>query len=285
MGFGAFLYATNFSKNGIVGTGIISPGPFFFCLTIRVVEEVRFKRRTGSWFKREGSRVMTPEGKIIWETLIPLSVNVATNVLYLIVLTLGWKFAKASGLNQGVISTLLSLASFFNLILFYFKFGEKISCSHFLGIILMLACVICISMAATTGKDLQDFDSNETFGLSQVAAGVVAILCGFTGAVLMSTKHLFIRIYKSNYSGVDMGIDSSIIEFFLLSFFLIPLLQVEGFTIGINELAIGTASGILICSGRILISIGISVGLAAPAQALMSTHALHQAFWSAMFAG
>ena len=58
-------------------------------------------------------------------------------------------------------------------------------------------------MAATTAEPLKDFDSSQTFGLSQVATGIAAILCGFTGAVLMSTKHLFIRIYKSNYSGVD----------------------------------------------------------------------------------
>ena len=127
MGSGAFLYATSFSNYGIVGTGMISPGPLLFCLIIRVVEEVRFKRKTGSWFKRQGSRVMTPEGEILWITLIPLTVNAITNVLYLIVLTFGWKFAKASGLNQGVITTLLSLASFMNLVIFYFKFGEKIS--------------------------------------------------------------------------------------------------------------------------------------------------------------
>ena len=82
-----------------------------------------------------------------------------------------------------------------------------------------------------------------------------------------------------------MGVDASMVEFALLAFFLIPLCQEEGFTPGLEELAIGSIAGILICSGRICISIGVSEGLAGPAQSLMSTHALHQAFWSAVVAG
>ena len=83
------------------------------------------------------------------------------------VLTLGWKFAKASDMNQGVITTLLSCASLINMVVFYFKFGEKISCLNFVGVSFMLACIICISVAATAGKDeVEDFDENDTMGLS-----------------------------------------------------------------------------------------------------------------------
>ena len=120
-------------------------------------------------------------------------------------------------------------------------------------------------------------------GQSQTAAGVLAILCGFVAACLMSTKHLFIRMFKSNYSGVDMGIDASMIEFAIFCIVLYPLSQ--EMTIGWRELGIGAVAGCLICASRIFISIGISTGLAAPAQALMSTHAFHQARWSAVVAG
>lgn len=79
----------------------------------------------------------------------------------------------------------------------------------------------------------------------------------------MSTKHLFIRMYKSNYSGVDMGIDASMIEFAIFCVALYPLSQ--EMTVGWRELGIGAVAGCLICASRILISIGISTGLAAPA--------------------
>ena len=92
-------------------------------------------------------------GKLRWSTLIPLIGNVLTNALYLSAMTIGWKLAKASDLNQGVISTLLSCASLFNMVIFYLKFGEKISCMHFIGVGLMIACVLCISLAATDGKE------------------------------------------------------------------------------------------------------------------------------------
>ena len=36
MGVGAFFYASNFSEYGIIGTGIVAPGPFIMCLAIRL---------------------------------------------------------------------------------------------------------------------------------------------------------------------------------------------------------------------------------------------------------
>lgn len=63
------------------------------------------------------------------------------------------------------------------------------------------------------------------------------------------------------------------LEFFLFLFLLIPLS--EEMVIGWTDVGIGCVAGVLICLGRIFISIGVSNGLAGPAQALMSTHALH----------
>ena len=80
-----------------------------------------------------------------------------------------------------------------------------------------------------------------------------------------------------------MGIDASMFQFFLLSFFLIPLSN--KFDYDWTDIIIGSIAGILICSGYICISIGVSKGLAGPAGALMSTHAIHQAFWSMVIAG
>lgn len=206
----------------------------------------------------------------MWKTLIPVCMNVATNVLYIAALAVGWKLAKAVGMNQGVISTLLSLASLFNICIFYCKFGEKISALHFIGVFLMIACIVCISLEAA-GKEDDDVDLEEslddgddTFGLSKSMAGILAICCGLTGALLMSTKHLFIRMYKSNYSGIDMGFDSAILEWTLFLVLLIPLSQTD-FTFGWKEIAIGSIAGILITCGRICIAIAVSVGLAGPA--------------------
>ena len=39
------------------------------------------------------------------------------------------------------------------------------------------------------------------------------------------------------------------------------------------------------CLGRVFVTIGVAFGLAGPAEALMSTHALYQSLLSAIFAG
>ena len=47
---------------------------------------------------------------------------------------------------------------------------------------------------------------------------------------------------------------------------------------------IGAAAECLMETARVLLSFGIEKGLAGPAQALMSTHALWQVIWGAIFA-
>ena len=84
----------------------------------------------------------------MWKTLIPLFGNAITNGGYLVVMSLAWDFAKAGGLNQGVVSTLLSFASVFNVVTFYCFFNEKISLWQGLGICFMIGCVLCLGLAA-----------------------------------------------------------------------------------------------------------------------------------------
>lgn len=227
MGVGSFFYASNFSKYGVIGTGIVAPGPFIMCLSIRLFMEIRYRCKMGTWFKEgSASRVRTPEGKILWKSLIPVFMNILTNAGQLIAMTFGWKFAKASGMNQGAITTLLSCASLINILVFYLMFRETISCLQFIGVSLMIGCIVCISVAATASKDKdvdEEYNPDDALGLSQTMAGILAIVCGLIGALLMSTKHLFIRMFKSNYSGVDMGVDSSLLEYAIICFFLIPL--------------------------------------------------------------
>ena len=98
MGTGAFIYASNFAEYGILATGILGPVPFIYCLIIRIVCEVKYRYKTGTWFKDKNSRVYQ-DGKIVWSSLIPLIVGMSTNFGYLLIMSLGWDFAKASDMN------------------------------------------------------------------------------------------------------------------------------------------------------------------------------------------
>ncbi len=78
-----------------------------------------------------------------------------------------------------------------------------------------------------------------------------------------------------NHSGRIYNNDAAILEFLVLTLFLIPLSKNDEFTITWADLGIGMAAGMLMCLGRIFVTIGVAVGLAGPAEALMSTHALY----------
>ena len=99
MGTGAFLFATNFSDRGLSAIGLLAPGPFLMCMTVRVFQEVRYRYKTGSWTKPKGSRLVEPNGQLAWKNLIPVSINTICNGGYLAIMTIGWKFAEASGMN------------------------------------------------------------------------------------------------------------------------------------------------------------------------------------------
>lgn len=70
----------------------------------------------------------------------------------------------------------------------------------------------------------------------------------------------------------------------VLCFFLIPLSSNSDFTIEPIDMLLGTVAGALMCTARVLIAIAFAIGLAAPAEALISTAALYQTLYSAIFA-
>ena len=78
-----------------------------------------------------------------------------------------WHFAELGGINQGVVSALLSLASLINAITFYYGFGEKLSKLHLIGVVFMVASVICIGAAAGShGGEESELELEEGGGRS-----------------------------------------------------------------------------------------------------------------------
>ena len=64
----------------------------------------------------------------------------------LVLVCYAFKFALMAEMNQGCIPSLFTVTSFYIAILFYFKFGEVISCCKILGIAMMIPCVILLSI-------------------------------------------------------------------------------------------------------------------------------------------
>ena len=142
MGSGAFIYASKYSEYGLVGTGVLGPGAFLMYLAIKVAREVNFEAKNKRWTKTENSSWVKDDGKIRWSSVIPLLGNMLCNIGYTIVMTFAWRLAEQAGLNQGIISSLLCFASVFNIVVFYFAFGEKASKIHLIGVGLMFIGIV-----------------------------------------------------------------------------------------------------------------------------------------------
>ena len=152
MGTGAFVYAPKYSKFGLAGTGILGP-PIFVIMTIwRLLLEIIYRFKNGHWLKKDNSRVLDKENKFKKRSLIPPLIHAVTNDGYLIVMSAAWNFAKRGGLNQGVISTLLSFAGVFNVATFYCFFKQKITAWQGVGIAFMIICVLCLTIESNNKR-------------------------------------------------------------------------------------------------------------------------------------
>lgn len=287
MGTGSFLFASNYADLGFEGGGLCGPFVFIIFLGIWIVRSTVYRCKHGRWTKPEGSRFYWDDGSLKYSNLVPFLGNVTVNVCYLIVMTYAWHFAKLGGINQGVVSALLALASLINVVTFYFGFGEKISYIHLVGVVFMVASVVCIGAAAGShsGEVESEAELAEGGGRSKAVNGFLAILFGLGGPTVVSTQHFLIRKYQKQYNGIEQALDAAVLEFLILSLFLIPLSNNPEFTITWKDLGIGMAAGLLMCMGRIFVTIGVAIGLAGPAEALMSTHALYQSLLSAIIDG
>jgi len=61
--------------------------------------------------------------------------------------------AIASGINQGVITSLFALQSIFLAIIGWLMFNEHIKWFHYIGIFLMFSCAACISFGRLSGTE------------------------------------------------------------------------------------------------------------------------------------
>ena len=51
MGTGAFIYASNYAKYGLEGSGVLGPGPCIVFALVKVFRQVYFRCKQGQWFK------------------------------------------------------------------------------------------------------------------------------------------------------------------------------------------------------------------------------------------
>ena len=223
MGTGGALYATCYARLGMAGVGLTGPGTFIAYALWRIVLELTHRCKEGQWLKRTGSRVVTDSGEYKWKNLIPLLGNVFINGVYLVNMSYAWNFAKLGGLNQGLVTTWLCVASVYNVIIFYCVFREKPLPLQYLGIFLIICMIVTLDLAAVGQKDEDEAAVPEVAenSYSKFANCTFALLLGALSPILIASKCLIIRIYHNlGYQGFDLAIDANIIQYFIYAIML-----------------------------------------------------------------
>ena len=212
MGLGNFIYASNLSRFGLKGLGVMGPGVLSTFLIVKLAREYHYFKKQARWFKTQNSTWLTEKGEVYYRNGVPLVVNGLTNLGFTFVMTFAQRFAKMGGMNQGIISTLVSFASVFNVFLFAKIFNEQVTRSQLLGILLIILAVCCFAMSSTSVSKSSD-DGIET----QTFYCIFALTIGMIAPIIMSLKHVVIRMYKGSYDPISQAIDGFLIEYALMS--------------------------------------------------------------------
>ena len=98
-------------------------------------------------------------GKVVYElTWLRFSAALSRGVTQLLIQVISnicFMFAAQSGVNGGIISTIFSSSSIFSIIIFYFKYGQKVTKMDALGTFFIISSVVLIAFGGATGDSLE----------------------------------------------------------------------------------------------------------------------------------
>ena len=101
-----------------------------------------------------------------YQNLVCLAGQVLPNIGSMITIVLSFKYAALGGINQGIIVTLSSLSTVYSAVLFYYVFHETVSPTQFLGMAIMVACVILLAFEGQSNNTLESNSHINTGPLS-----------------------------------------------------------------------------------------------------------------------
>lgn len=121
-------------------------------------------------------------------------------------------FASKSGVNGGIISAIFSSSCVFTIVIFYFKYGHKISVIDSIGTVFIITCVLLIAFGGTDGDlksesqgRIKTFEELQLEKVNLTLSILFSILSGFV--LSLNTVSIQYTIYtgfdldQANYDG------------------------------------------------------------------------------------
>jgi len=190
-------------------------------------------------------------------------------------------FAAKSGVNGGIISAIFSSSCIFTIIIFYFKYGHKISMVDAFGTVFILLCVLLIAFGGTGGQSDEVQKTEEqlkTERLNLILALALAIISGLT--LSLNT----VSIQYTIYTGFDLdqaNYDGNL----MLGIIFLPFMIYHRDKYSMGDVFVGTLVILFVTTGIILFSKAIQCGIAGPVQAIENSKTLVQTVLCIIFLG
>lgn len=295
IGCGSYFYASRYAEYGLSAVAILGPGTTALFVSIKIARVLHHRITQGRWTLKENSAWWKKDtNSVRWNSLIPLIVTLVTSYSFTICMTYAWGFASLAGLNQGIISSVMNLLAIFNCIVFYFAFGEKVGWIHIVGVVLMIASIVCIGFAVNV-EDEEEVDEDgdaaadeeddeiDTGGRSKALNGLFAIVIGLGAPTSLTIQHYFIRKHSGCYTGQAQAFDVAPLLNIVFCFFMPQLM--DQLDVTWEDIFVGGAAGSMMEGSRVLISYSIAVGLAGPVTAIVNANIAYQTILGVLLAG
>lgn len=199
-GLGSFLQGL-ISDQGLSVSYLFAVGALAFAGTFRIIEAVKLKMQTGSFYDIEQSNFIK-DRKIKWINVLGLFLRAGLNKGFQVLCVYAFMYAEKASLNQGIITALLSTYCIFTSIIFLAVFNERLQTKFLVGIILMMSCVFLVALPSGGDK--------LSLTLEQLYYSRLAIALSIVISVVISLFILVSRYWteKYGYNTVDYNVDS-----------------------------------------------------------------------------
>lgn len=183
----------------------------------------------------------------------------------LVVLT--FNFSLQAGVNPGLVSTIWATTPLFAGFLDYVLFGQRLTKKHFIGVICLAICVVCISLTPMIyGKD--------NASLVQTVQPWIPVTLALISPVFFATSNIQTKYLttKRNFNSSKLSFGAFASVGIILTCFLIPQFSSESFSY--RNLIVGTIGSILNTIGLSLIAKACTVGPVGPVVSLVNLNTI-----------
>ena len=184
-----------------------------------------------------------------------------------------FKFAKMAGINQGCMPCIFSVTIFYVSVLFFFKFGERISTAKLIGTMLMIPCIVFISLG---GSEKASPEEEEVYTSEEMQRfAVISVSFALIAPIIWTIMAYYIRVSEKhyNYDLFDLAVDAQVYQNVLATLIYLVITFREGFE---GKLLLeGSLTAIFFLIGDICRTLAYKDGPGGPINALTNTSAIY----------